>query len=179
MKNKVYLILIAILSLVSCQKEYQAPQSATQAMAGRWWVQVYLDLDANGTADDVNDVLAMDFSDFGQFGLVTSNTAANDADSVIIDDQELFYYMRGVVPVDLATLTFIPATVLNINPTAYLGTGETLTVVNGGIFKGAGHSKSGRAADSINIALQFSDSPGDQFILTGHRDSGQPEDQYQ
>lgn len=166
--------------LSSCQETYEAPKSATQAMAGRWYIELFADPTQTGVPDPAEIILA--YEDFGQYGLVTTNTAANDADSVIITDQfapasSLRWPFKIVSAVNLGNLKFTNTTGPNIH-SSYIGSGETVTVIEGEILKGAGHAKSGRAADSIRVVVEFSDDPGNHYIYSGHRDSGQPEDQY-
>jgi hypothetical protein len=176
MKNISILIVAISVFFASCQDEYKAPVSNTVDMAGRWWTQFYFDGDLSGIPLEENIIYT--YADFGGFGLTTSNTSANDLDSVIIDDTEGSWPFRIKAPVNLSNLTFTPSTVLNIEPTSYLGSGETVSIIDGKILKGAARSKSGNVADSIYLLFEFSDDPGSYYIYTGHRDSGLTEDQY-
>ena len=171
-RNNILILLLLAVLAVSCNKEpYEAPKSKTQAMAGRWWVELFLDPTASGVPDQ--NELIMGYADFGKYGLVTSNTSADDADSVIIDDPEHSWPFRAIVPVSVSGLSFIPATVTNI-----LDTDNTVQVIDGKILKGAATLPSGRKGDSIIVVFEFSDDAGNQYIYSGHRDSGQPEDQH-
>lgn len=177
-RNNILILLLLAVLAVSCNKEpYEAPKSKTQAMAGRWYVELYADPALTGVPDP-NDLIFA-YSDFGHYGFVTSNTSNDDADSVLIDFPKFNgLVFRAIVPVDINALTFKPApTQLNIEK-SYLGSGETVNIVEGKILKGAATMPSGRKADSIYLALEFSDDLGNRYILTGHRDSGQPEDQH-
>jgi len=178
MKNYAKLIIGFALAfaVISCNKEeYKAPSSKTLDMAGRWWTELYFDGNGDGVPNP--DFLIFSYADFGGYGIATSNTAANDADSMIIEDVQGSWPFRIKAPVNLAERIFTPATVLNIQQD-YLGSGETVTIKEGKILKGAAHAKSGRVADSIYLKFEFSDDPGSIYIYTGHRDSGQPDDQY-
>jgi hypothetical protein len=169
-----FIALALILSIASCQKEYKAPESKTVSMSGRWWTELYFDEAQDGIP--VEDGLIYTYADFGSYGIVTSNSASN-TDTVIIDDHEGSWPFRAKAPVSIENLKFLPSTVLNINED-YLGTGETVKIIDGKILKGAARSKSGAVADSIFLEFEFSDDPGSYYIYTGHRDSGQPEDHY-
>lgn len=175
MKHNIKIIIFFILSftvLSSCNKEkYEAPKSATVAMSGRWWIELYQDVDGSGVPNP--DDLLISYSDFGSFGLVTSNTSANDADSVLVDDPQGSWPFKFIAPVNLSTLTFTPATVVNLEID-----GETVNIVEGKILKGAARSKAGRVADSIYFKFEFSDDLGNYYLYSGHRDSGQEDDQY-
>lgn len=176
MKKIAIIISAFALFLVSCKEEYKAPVSNTVSMAGRWWTEFYGDPDQTGVPTPDNLIYA--YADFGGFGLTTTNTAANDADTVLIDDLHGSWPFRIKAPVNTSNLSFTPGTVLNINED-YLGSGETVTIIEGKILKGAARSKSGAVADSIILVFEFSDDAGNRYIYSGHRDSGQPEDQYE
>jgi hypothetical protein len=179
MKKYFNLIVVTafVIAMASCNKEeYKAPVSSVVSMSGRWWTELYFDDAQDGIP--VSDGLIYAYADFGGYGLTTTNTAANDVDSVLIDDLHGSWPFRIKAPVSLGSLSFTPSTVLNIQED-YLGTGETVKIIDGKILKGAARSKSGAVADSIFIEFEFSDDPGSYYIYTGHRDSGQPEDQYE
>jgi hypothetical protein len=182
MKKITFLLLtLATVFIISCNKDkYEAPKAKTVAMAGRWWVELYSDDDQNGVID-VTDNLYFTYSDFGQYGIITSNTGANGTDSMIVTDSHLAstdrWPFKFKAPIDLGSLKFNPSTNLNIE-SGYIGSGETVKIIEGKILKGAAHNKSGAIADSIFLEFEFSDDAGTYYIYSGHRDSGQPEDQY-
>ena len=170
------LIMTAAVFILSCKKEkYEAAKAKTVAMAGRWWVELYQDADINGIPTE--DELLYAYADFEGQGIVTSNTAADDADSVIINDAKESWPFKIKAPINLSALTFTPSTNLNIHPD-YVGSGETVRIIEGKILKAAARSKSGAIADSIFLEFEFSDDAGTQYIYAGHRDSGFPEDHY-
>ena len=176
MKKNINLFIASalVLLLASCQEEYKAPESKTVSMSGRWWTELYFDGDQTGIPTE--DGLIYAYADFGDYGIVTSNSASN-SDSVVIDDHQGSWPFRLKTPVSVSDLKFLPATVLNINED-YIGSDETVRVIDGKILKGAARTKSGAVADSIFLEFEFSDDPGSYYIYTGHRDSGFPEDQY-
>lgn len=171
-----FLFLLPFLALSSCKKDsYQAPNSNTVNMAGRWWVELFGD--ANDDGIPTEDELIYAYSDFGALGLVTSNTSGNSSDSLLIDDPEHSWPFRMIAPIDYNNLIVKPSTNLNIEAD-YLGSGETVRVIEGKILKNAATLPSGRKGDSIFLKLEFSDDPGSFYMYSGHRDSGQPEDQH-
>lgn len=174
MKKYFNLVLVVafVITLASCKKEeYKAPVSNVVEMSGRWWVELYQDLDEDRAV--VPDEIIYAYADFGAIGLVTSNTASNSPDSVLIDDPEGSWPFRIKAPVSISGLTFSAASVPNIAVE-----GESVRIIEGKILKGAARTKSGAVADSIFVEFEFSDDPDNFYIYTGHRDSGQPEDHY-
>lgn len=173
------LLFLPILAVLSCQEEYKAPESATVAMSGKWWYELSFDLNQDGIFnEDDGDEKLLTYADYGAADLLTSNTNANDADSLLITDQLAPAFGRWPftfhAPIDLATLTFKPATEL-LN---FASETSAVTVIEGKILKGAATTLSGGKADSIYMRLEFADDPGSHYMFTGHRDTGLPEDHY-
>lgn len=177
MKNTRLLLLFIVLALFGCQEAYEAPKSKTVAMHGRWWAELFYDADENGIPTE--DEIIVSYHDYGTYALVTTNTNSDAADSIIISDFHAPSFGRWPfnlkIPVDLANLTFKNATVDNL---AAGMDGESATIHEGKILKGAGTLPSGRKADSIFMRIEFSDDPGSFYMYSGHRDTGQPEDQH-
>lgn len=167
-----------VLFLGSCQEEYKAPQSATLAMSGKWWYELSLDDNQDGIFnEDDGDIKYITYADFGAPDLLTSNTNGNDADSVYISDKlagSNGWPVTANIPIDLSTLTFKPVVGLlnRANEDA------AVTVIEGKILKNAATTLSGGKTDSIYIRFEFADDEGNQYMYTGHRDTGFPEDQY-
>ena len=176
--SKLLIFFLAIFT-VSCTGKYEAPKSNTVAMSGKWWYELIYDDNQDGVFnEDDGDEILVSYEDYGGPDLLTSNTNANDVDSVFISDKLAPGFGRWPftihAPVDVATLTFKPTTGLKNRNVS----GETVSVIEGKILKGAARTKSGGVADSIFIEFEFSDDPGTYYIFSGHRDSGQTEDQY-
>jgi hypothetical protein len=53
-----------------------------------------------------------------------------------------------------------------------------MDVLEGKIIADAGHSKTGVVTDSIYIKAVFSDDPGTEYEMAGHRRTGFVEDDY-
>lgn len=181
MKNYFSLFTIAafVLLVSSCQEEFNVPESATMAMSGKWWYELSLDANQDGIFnEDDGDEKYITYADFGAADLLTSNTNANDADSILITDQKapssLQWPFTFYAPVDLASLTLKPATGL----ANFANRDAPVTVIEGKILKNAATTLSGGKADSIYIRLEIADDEGNHYMFTGHRDTGFPEDQY-
>ncbi len=170
------LYFVLVLLAMSCKKDtYEAPKSATVAMSGRWLNELVYDSNKDGIFNETDgDELIYAYEE--HHSLVTSNTAANTADSLLVDFPDGDLYFKIKTPINLSGLEFKPATILNIN--SDFSSGETITIISGKILKGAGHTKSGLATDSIFIKFVSSTDSESNYIITGHRDSGQDEDQY-
>jgi hypothetical protein len=181
MKKQFNLIIATALALLTgaCQEEYKAPTSATVAMSGKWWYELSLDANQDGIFnEDDGDEKFITYADYGAADLLTSNTNANDADSILITDQIAPGFGQWPftfhAPVDLASLTLKPATGLY----NFANEDAAVTVIEGKILKNAATTLSGGKADSIYIRLEFADDEGSHYMFTGHRDTGFPEDQY-
>ncbi len=174
MKNyfNLFLVLASVLFLGSCQEEYKAPGSNTVAMSGRWWVELYFDGDQDGivTEDDI----VYTYHDIGAYGLITTNLGSNAKDSILITDPEELWPFKAKIPVNASALTMLAATGL---PNLEID-GETLRVIDGKILKNAATTLSGGKTDSIFLELEFSDDADSWYVITGHKDTGFPEDQH-
>lgn len=170
------------LSVLSCKKDkYEAPKSKVVDMCGSWWVRVYDDADKDGVVTAAD--LILDYSDIISSGspvpgIITSNTAANDADTVLINDPTHIWPFKLKAAVDYSHLAFKSGVgSLNIDPNA-IGTGDSVTVIEGKILKSAATSLSGNKVDSIYLNLHFSEDPANNYIFTGLKRTGFPADDY-
>jgi hypothetical protein len=176
--KKQFNLLIAsafVLFLVSCQKEYKAPQSNVVGMSGKWWVELYFDGDQDGlvTADD----LIYSYGDIGVPGIITTNVNSNAADSILMKDPDgadAIWPFKTKLGVDYANLTIKPSTG---NPNLAID-GESVSVISGKILKNAATTLSGGKTDSIFVELEFSDDAGSYYVFTGHRRTGFPDDEH-
>ena len=174
-----FIATITVLFMVACQEEYKAPSSATVAMSGKWWYEFSIDANQDGVFNEADgDEKYISYELFGASDLLTSNTNANDPDSVFISDKLAPASFRWPfvfhAPVDVTSLTFKPATGLK----NYANPDADVTVIEGKILKNAATTLSGGKADSIYLRLVFADDEDNHYLFTGHRDTGLPEDQY-
>lgn len=137
MKKLLYLC-VAVLSLAfaSCEKD-EVGGTATQALAGEWYVTVDA-VDANGnTIDGGEDIFGL-----GKFLLNTYNTAANESDKMWIDDNNNFWGFKVRMTSDINNLSFTTGgEVTNANATAQEDGSSyycKVNVENGKVLPGAG-----------------------------------------
>jgi hypothetical protein len=171
------LLLLPLVALLSCQEEYKAPTSAVVAMSGKWWYELSFDANQDGIFnEDDGDEKLLTYADYGAADLLTSNTNANDADSVFITDQIAPAFGQWPfsfnAAVDLGTLTFKPGTYFNP------ATEGSVNLIEGKILTDAATTLSGGKADSIFFRFEFSEDEGSHYLFSGHRDTGLSEDHY-
>ena len=150
-KIVLYTIVLAagLLSISSCAKD-EIGGTATEAMAGEWYVTAVA-IDGNGEVvyEDA------DLFDIGHFHLDTYNTASNGTTEMWIDDNTNFWEFKIKIKIDLAAKTFQATDV----PNEYYSDPEDclVTISNGKILPGAATTPSKMPADSIVFNVSFSD----------------------
>ena len=134
----------------SCEKE-KVGNTETMAMAGQWYVTVDAADESGNVVEGFEDLFGL-----GRHLLVTSNTAANSASEMMIDDLGNFWMYRVKVSCDINNLTFATGsqTVENLN-----GDPIEVTISNGKIVKDGGVQNNGSKADYIEFYVSFSDDP--------------------
>ena len=146
-----FLVAMCVTSLSACVKESDddAGGTATQAMAGEWWIQIGID----------NELLVPNY-----FKILTYNTAENISSKMWIDDQENLWPFKIKMDVNPAEKTFSA----NASESEY---GDiTVTLQNGKIIPGAVIAPNSKAVtDSIYVEAEFSDDPGTIYQLSGYR----------
>lgn len=149
-------VIIASFAITGCNDDIEPGGTATQAMAGDWYVTL---TDENGE-DQLGDLNM----------LFTYNTAANVPTEMFFDDHT---WWKGKVSCDVNTLTFKTSDFVE-NHLADYG----FKVHEGKIILNGGHAKSGRVTDSIYVKFESADNPGLIYIYSGHRRTGFIEDEY-
>jgi Lipid-binding putative hydrolase len=160
LKSMSLIALMAIL-LVACKKEKDtsAGGTATQALAGEFWVQI----------KQGNTPLIPDY-----FKIVTYNTAEDIATSMWIDDQEHLWPFKVKISVDPVAKTFAAANAQSSygNITVKINNGKILEKVTKGPVSNV-------VTDSIYFEAEFSDDPGEVYQLAGYRRTRWPEDDHE
>ena len=167
MKKFVYAIVaLATLTLASCEKD-PIGGTATEKMAGEWYVQVQgVDASGNLLYEDA------DLYGIGNFWLLTYNTAANDKDSLFIQDVDgAFWDFKVKVACNQEDDTF---GIIGAENLQYPCNAD---VINGKILRAAAKTPSGQPADSIVLDILFDDDPYvgvyyDRLRITGYRYTG-------
>ena len=154
------------LVFAGCQKE-EIGGTATQDMAGQWYVHVD-GIDENGEIS-MEDPFGM-----GNFLVLTFNTAANDKDSIWVDDLGNFWTFKCKVGCDLNSLTFGSEEEDDKALDAYYGISVE---IYGKILPGAATTPSGMPADSIWFDVLFEDDSyvgyyWDKLRFAGYRYTG-------
>ncbi len=152
MKKIVYMAATLLLCMLtfSCSKE-DIGGTATQSMAGEWYV----------TVDAVDEAGNLVYSDnqlygIGRFHILTYNTAANTPTEMIVDDLGNFWEFKVKIACDPQTLTFSAKTTENNNLVA--GYEDiNVPIMDGKILPKAGRQNNGSPADSIVFYVNFSD----------------------
>jgi hypothetical protein len=139
----------------SCEREKPDPgATASVNMADEWWVKLYL----NGVQVPIG--TSTTFKHFYSY-----NTAAND-NTMWFDDRGTLgatKKFKAMVTADYSALTFSAANVDNIAQAT-----KKVTITNGKVLKGVGHSKTNEKTDSIYLNVEYSDDPGKIYTVTGH-----------
>ncbi len=156
MKKVLYFAaLLFCAGLVSCEKD-KIGGTATESMAGDWYVTVD-PADENGNAIEGFE----DFFGLGRVHMITSNTAANVASELMVDDLGSFWTFRVKTVANSAVQTFASAAPASANDTInnLKGDGIWVTISDGKILPKAGRQNNGSVADSIVFYVSFSDDP--------------------
>lgn len=168
MKKKIFrniaLALSCTVVLGACQKEYKQEHLPNYEMSGEWFVQTYY-----GGTDASNVVL-------GYQKIVTSNTAKADGSELLIDDLGNIWPFKVKANVG-SNKTFSVAGSENLYWPEFDTTQQNVTITNGKILTDKGHSASGIVVDSIYFEAEFTDDPGNVYIMAGHYRTGFPEDE--
>ncbi|MCD7941505.1 MAG: hypothetical protein LUH50_16455 [Bacteroides intestinalis] len=165
MKKAIYLLMMcAGVLVISCEKD-EIGKTATQALAGEWYVTVD-GVDANGT------VLYEDPYGTGHMMLNTYNTAGNIPTEMYVDDLGNFWEYKTKVKSDIKSLTFktegaVANEYYNCN----------VTIEDGKVLLGMATTPHGTPADSIVFYVTFSDDdniPGSysKLKVAGYRYTG-------
>lgn len=159
MKKILYVLSIcACVILSSCQHKEQPGSTATEALAGQWYVQVDI-ADENGAVVDEGE----DFNG-GRCLLLTYNTASNTDNVLYVDDLGGFWAFKVKVPCNVNGLTFGASESELIENEAY-DCGVNLW--GGKIVKDGAITPSGMPADYIEFFINFDDDDLEDYGMPG------------
>ncbi len=156
--NKILIILLVSAGIfTSCTKDQPDPGATSSvSMANEWWVHVYL----NGTQITTG----------SPKHFYTYNTAANN-DQMWFDDRNTLpaaKRFKTMVTANYSALTFSATSTDNIGQAAVAGVYKKVTITNGKILKGVGHSRTNNVTDSLFLNIVYSDDPTNTYTVTGH-----------
>lgn len=141
--------MIAGFSLSSCEKD-EIGGTATQEMAGDWYVTVTAVDDAGNTVFSDDELFGL-----GKIHMLTFNTSDNAANKLYVYDEGNFWNFKVKTSCDQDNMTFAT----NNSGVANNESGDDIevTVTDGKILKQAGRQNNGSPADSIVFYVSFSD----------------------
>lgn len=161
MKKIIGITIIALVGFSSCSKKKDIGGTAMENMANEWWAELKLD------GENVYGP--------GVFGkIATYNTAANTSNEIWVDDVDALYDFKVKATADPNALTFSATQAVSIID----GYEIWVTITDGKILPGAGHSKTGNVTDSIYMKVEFEDDPGTIYTIEGHARTRFAEDDY-
>lgn len=144
------LLMTAVFS--SCSKE-EIGGTATESMAGDWYVTVEAVADDGTVIDD-------DFNG-GRVHMLTYNTASNVATEMYIDDLGTangdFLGMKGKVTCDLSSMTFSSNGMVANETSHSKYVSDQIQITDGKIIKDGGKQNNGSVADAIDFYIQYSE----------------------
>jgi hypothetical protein len=145
-----------IVVLSSCQKEFEPGATSTVKISNDYWANLYLDGEPL-------------YSTFKAFHIYNSSLSS---DSIWVDDDSNLWEFKVKCKADLKNLTFATTNA----PNEYYSI--TATITDGKVLPLAGHSKSGKATDSLYMKVVFSDDPETTYEIKGTARTKFKEDEY-
>lgn len=138
-------------------------ETPLQSMSGEWWVQTRV-----GGED----------ADLGYHIITTSNTSANNATDLQIDDHGLLEdvdmsHVHFVAKVDLPNMTFSKGTDL-----PNLSGSSSVSILEGKIIRSAVTTASQAITDSLYLKFELKSHPGETIEYAGYRRTGFLEDEH-
>lgn len=164
MKHKIKLIIFSLILITACTpnelyEEYTVVESSVNNMASDWWV---IALEPDG----VTPAFGGDY-----VRVTTTNTAADNGVTMLIDDHQNYFEFRTKIDVNLSDRTFTGAD----NVELYYD-GE-IVLGNGSMTSNTYTTTSGTNVDEIYFEAEFDWYPGTTFIFKGHKRTGFLEDE--
>jgi len=170
MRNIAIIAIGMCLVLISaCDKRNLPDKGATYAesVSNEWWVV----LSQNGSA----------LTDPAKIS--TYNTSMNQ-DSIFVDDLGNIWPFKCKAKIDLTNMAFSTEKTQSLTDIKVPGSSPaqyyrpTVTITNGKILPKAAKSLSGNPTDSIYMEIEFSDDPGNKYVIAGSARTRFSEDEY-
>ena len=151
MKKVLYFALMLLsTAFVACEKD-EIGGTETEATAGDWYVYVDAADESGNLVEGFEDLFGL-----GRVHMITTNTAANNPNEMIVSDLGQFWDFKVMVSCDQQGLTFQTNTSENNNLVADYED-INVTITGGKIMPKAGRQNNGSPADSIVFYVSFSD----------------------
>jgi hypothetical protein len=179
--KRILIVLIAFLPLLftGCQDDPDSGGTNVEALAGEWFVQVFLD----GEEFDAT-----------YYHMYTYNTAANSASEIWIDADAVWPFTTkapcNTDDLSFGTISYENQDFSDVILDVYgLDIPDTLTVIDGEILTGAATTSGGNTTDSIYININSTgirdlyaafglDLPAGVYTIAGYRRTGFIEDEH-
>lgn len=173
-------VLALVVAATGCDKA-EPGGTATQALAGDWWVR-YDVIDPSLKPGDAGYIVVPDL--LGGYTLLTTyNTASNASNMMFVDDGGNFWDFKGKINCNVNNLTF--GSNDEVDNYKYE---SKFKATNGQVIPRGAHSVSGVVCDSVAFYVSFSDEgltetdPATPYAVTylvsGHRRTGFTEDEH-
>lgn len=162
MRKLIYILMMCVGGLfTSCEKD-EVGTTATEALAGEWYVTV-------DAVDNAGNTVATDPFGLGYTFILTYNTTANIPTEMYVSDQGNFWDYTVRVNSDINNLTF--STDGDVQNEAY---DCMVNIEEGRMLPGAATTPSGTPADSIVFYVSFSDDENgfSKYKVSGYRYTG-------
>lgn len=163
MKKAIYALMLCVGGLLfsSCEKD-EVGSTATEALAGEWYVTV-------DAADEAGNTVAEDPFGLGHIFVLTYNTAADIPTEMYVSDEGNFWNYKVRVNSDVNNLTF--STNGDTQNEAY---DCLVNIEDGRLLPQAATTPSGMPADSIVFYVSFSDDTNGfiKYKVSGYRYTG-------
>ena len=160
---KIFLLLFVLSFITACEQESVDPGATPLVdVAGEWWVEYYYE-DPPGSGTFIN-------PGWGIYKIITSNTASNTVDEMLIDDTEGWGVMYKVN---------VSGTSFSVTDAEDLAGGtDAITVSNGTVIIDGGLSTSGVVTDSISFDFVQPTADPTLYRAAGVRRTGFLEDEH-
>jgi len=165
MKHTIKILMLSLLLITACSpneeyEDYTVVESSVKSMAADWWV---IALEPDGVTPAFG-------GDYVQ--VTTTNTAADDGLTMIIDDHRNWFEFRTKIDVNLSDRTFTGTDNVELYYDA------EIVLQNGNMTSNTYTTLTGTSVDEIYFEAEFDWYPGTTFIFKGHKRTGFLEDEY-
>lgn len=165
MKHTIKILMLSLLLITACSpneeyEDYTVVESSVKSMAADWWV---IALEPDGVTPAFG-------GDYVQ--VTTTNTAADDGLTMIIDDHRNWFEFRTKIDVNLSDRTFTGTDNVELYYDA------EIVLQNGNMTSNTYTTLTGTSVDEIYFEAEFDWFPGITFIFKGHKRTGFLEDEY-
>jgi len=165
--RNIVVALSVVTTAISCDNQgyddYNPGGTPTQQLNGEWFIDIS---DAEGNVLAQHTLHKTFDTNEGNGTMYLSDRIGEGPDDFA------GYYLESKVQTDIANFTF------SANDVENAADASRVTITNGKILRGQGHSATGVVTDSIYFEGEFDYDPGNKIIFAGHRRTGFAEDEF-